>query len=327
MVKIKKSVPENGGCTKETTENSNLVDALDSILDTELEGSTRGLGQASELSEKFKLFIPLSLLQVGDKFHIRYHISRQNSESREIRLFLETVKAKLIDGNWVSIVLDSDISSTWKTSLREFSKIKATSILLSYVEGGIVKFRVRFHHSTLGIISDLILNTKQGSQSMDINYLGRSHGAKRLLGEIAEKIPLKSIRFFSEIPSRNNLPDGKWIREVNSSTSNKRVHAIYEFEKEMEESENLVHISGRIYEGITEEGIHTFFNSRATELGVIRLSRVQRRTAKGLETEVILPAIYSGTYLSILSEANMKFPDWNLKLLEVSDVIPQRPTE
>lgn len=297
-----------------------LLSFTDNILDYEIEGRTKELGKAAEISAKFNLFMLTSIIRTEGRYSVMFHVAEDQSSSREIKLFLESAGAKLVNGNWISTMDINQLSLTWRNAVTEFAKMKSTVLLLFYLERGVVRFKLRFHHSELKAISDLILKTKEEESDLEVEYLGKSRGILSIIKDLSEKIPLTRLNFCTAIPESSGMYPGPWIREVRNGSTYEQVDAVYYLENEIEDSATMKKISGHVYDGSSDEKIHSFFTQRSNELGVVRICRIQERTESEIVSEIILPTEHLSTYLSVLGEANEKFKGWNVRIMGISNI-------
>ncbi len=296
-------------------DHDSMIDLTDTILDCEMEGGAGGFGKASELSSRFNLFIPLSVKFVDGKAEIHYYIGEKELANREIRLFLDSVKAQKTYESWSQRVDEGEVPPIWKEIIRDFTTVKSAVLLFVYIDGGEIRFRFRFHHSDYDNVSDLIMESRRKSQNLRVYYLGKSRGTRNIITEISKKLQLTSIRFYS----RESRTDGPWTRIVKSSSHDYELDAVY-LSDHTPNNKSLVTLGDNIYEGMSHEDLYEHITNTANDLNIIRLLRIQSLEGDRLETEVILPTIHSFAYLGMLSSIKSGDPKLGIKLIGVYTV-------
>ena len=296
-------------------DHDSMIDLTDVILDCEMEGGDDGFGKASELSSRFNLFIPLSVKFMDGKAEIHYYIGEKDLANREIRLFLDSVKAQKTYESWSQRVDESELPPLWKDIIRDFTRVKSAVLLIAYIDGGDIRFRFRFHHSDYDNVSDLIMESRRKSQNLRVYYLGKTRGTRNIITEVSKKLQLTSIRFYSRVSGS----DAPWTRIIKPTYHDYEIHAVY-LAEHIPSNKSLETLGDNIYEGMSHEDVYEHITNAANDLNIIRLIRIQSLEGDRLETEVILPTMHSFAYLGMLSSIKSGDPKLGIKLIGVYTV-------
>ena len=296
-------------------DHDSMIDLSDVILDCEMEGGADGFGKASELSSRFNLFIPLSVKFMDGKAEIHYYIGEKDLANREIRLFLDSVKAQKTYESWSQRVDESELPPLWKDIIRDFTRVKSAVLLVAYIDGGDIRFRFRFHHSDYDNVSDLIMESRRKAQNLRVYYLGKTRGTRNIITEVSKKLQLTSIRFYSRVSGS----DGPWTRIIKPTSHDHELDAVY-LAEHIPSNKSLETLGDNIYERMSHEDVYEHITNAANDLNIIRLIRIQSLEGDRLETEVILPTIHSFAYLGMLSSIKSGDPKLGIKLIGVYTV-------
>ena len=271
-------------------------------------------------AKKFNIYAEGSLSINNGGIDLYAYIPVQGPLSREVEIFISRYPHTKLE-NAYSLKIDRDQCGDL-VKLRDLLLLKSVIIDDVYFSGGLLYVIFRFHSSQLKNVSDFILKTKQQIPRVVPEYLGKSPGLLKILGQIDNRIPLYYISLDTTPPpsqlDHHNNPLGipSWTREIEYLSGGK-IGAIYytpsAIQVDMEKVEVISERDG-VFRVFSENPILEFLAEKMSRMPIMAINRAQRFEKSRLKMDVILPEIYASTYLDIVSESTEKFPEWEITL-------------
>ena len=191
-----------------------LVNEVYRLLDRQCSLSFTNDYQIFEISKKFGIRAPSIVLFDHDKIEVLFYIQRGAEKYREVKIFLDSLDAKDVYGNWV---VSSKTDKYDELSLiQELSRIPSFSIDGIYLDQGDLHLHFRFHSNFNKPLSTVLGHYVSIFPNFHIQRLGPSPGLFQILKNATTYVSLSqisTINVHETGPMEENPLGTDWIRE------------------------------------------------------------------------------------------------------------------
>jgi hypothetical protein len=299
-----------------------LSDRINKALDYRCRFSLKGDYPILSVSRKIGLKCPASVFLRKGMVELRFYISVADESNRDLRILLETSKARKIDGVW--IIYSNDRVYPELKIFREL--LENTSAVMDYyfLQDGEFEVNFRFSSMDLKKISQILLGfSRFDEMDFKINYLGENPGLTWVLENLNAVEPITVIGFTGHAPEVERTPENnpmgeRWIREVRYISDDEQISAVYLTEKEIPEKQYRRKLGNNLYESSTRNSMMNAISKISLKSSVPTVSRVQAVDGEKFDMEFVIPSLYQRQFLKVMSEVTESFPDWDLKLSLIS---------
>ena len=299
-----------------------LSERIDRALDYQCSFSLNGSYPILSVAKKIGLKCLASIFLRKKRVELRFYLPFVDENNREIRILLETSKARKVAGVWIIYTNDSSFPE-----LGFFRKLlENTSSVMDYcflVDG---EFQVNFRFNSIDLkeVSRALLGFVKFSElDFKINYLGESPGLGKVLSSLNSLEPLSVIEFSGlppaeELTIENNPMGKKWVREVRFITDEDRISAIYRTDEDVDGRLYRKKIGEGIYEAYTTNSLIKAIAVSSMEKSIPTISRIQSIDGDTFDMVFVIPVAYQKHFLSVMADISERFENWHLKLSLVS---------
>ena len=300
-----------------------LVNEVDRLLDRQCSLSFTNDYQIFEISRKFGIRAPSIVLLDHDKIEVLFYIQRGAEKYREVKIFLDSLDAKEVYGNWVVSSKTDEYDEL--SVIQELSRIPSFSIDGIYLDQGDLHLHFRFHSNFNEPLSTVLGHYVSIFPNFHIQRLGPSPSLFQILKNAATYVPLSQIstvNVHETGPVEENPLGTDWIREVKFISTDGMIHAIYKTgstSEKMDRKVTAISPDEGIYEATTENEFVDFYSRKTNNDAISSFSRIQSAKGNTLFSNSIFPRSYLRNYLKIISDAREQFKDWRISLLGVGD--------
>lgn len=298
-----------------------LLDKMGKTLDFQCHIVLRNHYPIFLLSEKIGLTCSASVFLRKEHVELRFYISSADENNRDMRIMLETSKARKMEGVWVIYTNSRHFPEL--NGLKEI--IQQKSVVMDYylLKRGAFHVNFRFHSSELGKISDLLLGfSKSMEAEFQIEYLGRNTGLENIISSLDAIEPLSFLSFQGVTPesekSPGNNPVGEeWMREIRYISDSDLISSIYSMKGEIRNKSAVHKIAEGIYEASTRNEVINDISRICIEKGIPTICRIQALSGKTFTMEYVIPSYYQNHFMKIMAEILAGFEDWNFHIMEL----------
>ena len=300
-----------------------LVNEVDRLLDRQCSLSFTNDYQIFEISRKFGIRAPSIVLIDHEKMEVLFYIQRGAEKYREVKIFLDSLDAKDLYGNWV--VSSKTDKYDELSIIQELSRIPSLSIDGICLDQGDLHLHFRFHSNFNEPLSKVLGHYVSTFQNFHIQRLGPSPGLFQILKNAATYVPLSQIstvNVHETGPVEENPLGTDWVREVKFISTDGLIHAIYKAgstSKKLDRKVTAISPDEGIYEATTQNEFVDFYSRKTNNDAISSFSRIQSAKGNTLYSSSIFPRSYLRNYLKIISEAREQFREWRISLLDVGD--------
>lgn len=299
-----------------------LADRINRALDYRCRFSLKGDYPILAVSKKIGLKCPASVFLRKGMVELRFYLPVADESNRDLRILLETSKARKIDGVW--IIYSNDKVYPELKIFREL--LENTSAVMDYYFLKDGEFEVNFRFSSMDLkkISQILLGFSRFEEiDFKINYLGENPGLAWVLQNLNAVEPITVIGFTGHAPeaerTQENNPMGeRWIREVRYISDDEQISAVYLTEKEIPEKLYRRKLGENLYEASTRNSMMNAISRISLKSSIPTVSRIQSVDGEQFDMEFVIPSIYQRQFLKVMAEVTESFPDWDLKLSLIS---------
>ncbi|MFG1519933.1 MAG: hypothetical protein AAE977_05610 [Thermoplasmataceae archaeon] len=299
----------------------NISGEVDKRLDRECEFIFSWNDSVFDLSEKYGLIAPGVFLKSENEIDIYYHITADPSSIYEMRNALIILQAENIGEDWV--IKQRITDNGFLGALNEILVIPSVVLDMIMMIKGNLHMRFRFHHSVENVVSNYIMAQLLGKMDFSVHYLGKSRGFMNTLKDINDIMPLSMVRYsvtapeYEKPPTKN--PIGmKWERVRKYVRGDRILHYVYfgytEPPAESQKYYYTISEKDHLYETVTGNDVITFINENSEKKRLVRIGALHFFDGTNLEIKVVISKSSVKDYLSVLSSAREKFPEWDLQL-------------
>jgi hypothetical protein len=298
-----------------------LLDKIGNVLDFQCHIILRNHYQVLMLSEKIGFTCSASMFIRKDLVELRFYIASADENNREMRILLETSRARKVDGVWIIYTNSKHFPEL--ESLKEL--IKLDSVVMDYflLKDGLFHVNFRFHSSDLRKVSNLLLGFSNSlGAEFQIEYLGKNEGLMSIISKLNRVDPLSYLSFEGVIPENeksplNNPVGDQWIREIRYISDSEQISSIYSMEGKVKSPSSVKELGPHIYEATTKNQVINDISKKSIEKGVPTICRIQAIKGKTFTMEYVIPSYYQSHFMKIMSEIVETYPDWNFNILEL----------
>lgn len=299
----------------------NISGEVDKRLDRECEFTFSWDDSAFGLSEKYGLIAPGVFLKIENEIDIYYHVMADPSSIQEMRNALILLQAENIGEDW--IIRQRITDNGFLGALNEILGIPSVILDMILMVRGRLHMRFRFHHSVENMVSDYIMAQLLGKMNFSVHYLGKSRGFMNTLMDINDIMPLSMVRYSVTAPEYEKPPPKnpigmKWERVRKYVRGDRILHYVYFSYTEppvvSQKNYHTISAEDHLYETVTGNEVITFINENSEKKRLVRIGALHFFDGTSLDIKVVISKSSVKGYLSVLSSAREKFPEWNLEL-------------
>lgn len=298
-----------------------LLDKVGNLLDFQCHIILRDHYQVLLLSEKIGFTCSASMFIRKDVVEVRFYIASADESNRDMRILLETSKARKVEGVW--IIYTNSKHYPELESLKEI--IKLDSVVMDYflLKDGLLHVNFRFHSSDLRKVSNLLLGfSKSIGAEFQIEYLGKNEGLLNIVSKLNRIEALSFLSFEGVIPEDeksplNNPVGDEWVREIRYISDSEQISSIYSMEGKVKNPSLVKQLAQGIYEATTKNKVINDISKKTIEKGIPTICRIQSVKGKVFTMEYVIPSYYQNHFMKIMSEIVEAYQDWKFNILEL----------
>lgn len=298
-----------------------LLDKIGDVLDFQCRIILKNHYQVFTLSEKIGFTCSASMFIRKDIVELRFYIASADENNRDMRILLETSKARKVDGVWIIYTNSKHFPEL--ESLKKVIMLKSVVMDYFLLKDGLFHVNFRFHSCDLRSISNLLLGfSKSIGADFQIEYLGKNEGLLNIISKLNQIEPLSYLSFEGVIPDSektplNNPVGDEWIREIRYISDSEQISSIYSMNGKVKTPSMVKEISPGIYEATTKNSVINDISRKSIEKGIPTISRIQSIKGKTFTMEYVIPSYYQNHFMKIMAEIVEAYPDWNFNILEL----------
>lgn len=307
------------------------LDEVDRALDMRVVYSLTGNLPVAEFTKRLSLSLQSGLHFGKDRLEISFFIPDELASNREISIFLAQSNATR-EGNVYFSNFEMTTEDIYNLLTGTIDGSRSCVLDNMYLSNGTYYLSFRFHSSDLHNVTQNVLKTSSKLDGLSVKYLGPNPGIYSVLQDVRKTTALKEIRWQTRVPENAKklrpfsiLPDS-WVLESRFMTTGMQVSELVRTRER---------ISNAAENGITElvpgQNLYEFkldigdpflkkFFSHLYESRTIRFSRIFEYENGVLQVRTIIPTVLEENYMASISRIADEFPDWEMSLLQVSDL-------
>ncbi|MEM0155704.1 MAG: hypothetical protein QW597_03775 [Thermoplasmataceae archaeon] len=298
-----------------------IIDRFNNILDKQCLISFTNDYQLFEISRKFSISAAAKVMVDKEGPAIFFYMEKGAERYREVKIFLESLNARDLPGNWVV----SSSKDRYEELNLLFEIVKIPSVIIDHVflHNGYVSMGIRFHSAFSSQVSSILGKYLGMFPGMNILKLGPAPSLIDVLRGISEFVPLSIVGTLNvlERETFEENPLGlRWIRELKFASSDGLVHAVYKCDNpKVKDSNKVTVISEKdgIYEVTTRDDLVNFYADKTNSDMVSSFSRTQLSDGNTTIANSLFHRSYLRNFLEIINESRERFEKLKVTLLEV----------
>ncbi len=262
-------------------------------------------------------------LDFRNSFHRAIMVLDRNVSVKDIQLLKFQYEVKQ-SGAMYTISRDIP-ESPIVNKIHDIVNTRGASIVAIYLERGILKMKVKFHHTADASISEHLLSMSMDDENFHIDYLGPSEGIKKNILDLDRMFSLTALSFSvdEEASSQDTLarfPEGTIFELQNKAGANMTILAYPDRMDATPEGATEISRDDLIYETGYSHAVLNAIRSTAFSEGIVRYNYFGRLENGRVRLMILLLKSHLTAYLSVLDRVRKENPKWNLALDGVSHV-------
>lgn len=304
---------------------------IDKELDMRIVFSYSGALPVAQFTKKSD-FTFQSALHFGDKsLELSYFIPEELGENREVAIFLAQANARR-EGNVHFMNYSLSQQDLFSALTDQVVGGKSSVVDNMLLTKGNYLLSCRFHSSDRNFFSKSVLKYANLLDGLGISYLGPNPGIHEILNDIKKSVSLRNFEWQVRIPDEilhqppfSILPE-EWVAETRYMTTGQSISGLLKtakpVQKVVENGLSIVSEQSNLYE-FPLESLTMFLEeyfSKAYESRLVRFRRVLHFKNGILRFNAVIPKVLSESLVGVLGHCNSKFPEWQLRLNNISDL-------